>query len=60
MADTGGKYSLEQIFHKIYALNTEGMGENPRKNSLQKIIIKPGQNGICKWSSSEKTGKPNA
>jgi hypothetical protein len=36
MADTGGKYSLEQIFHKICALNTEGMGGT----STQKFITK--------------------
>ena len=54
MADTDGKYSLEQILHELYALNTEGMGGT----STQKFIIKNNDKaGPDRWQSVVTLGK---
>ena len=54
MADTDGKYSLEQILHELCALNTEGMGGT----STQKFIIKNNDKARPdRWQSVVTLGK---
>jgi HEAT repeat protein len=57
MAYTIGIYSLLRIFHKLYALKTEGMGGNPAKN-IPEIDDKARPDRWQSVVALEKKGKP--